>query len=112
MRVGTRFLVASMADVHPEHVAALIAAVAEDTVYTMRFHVGFPDAPHRVPRSFIAAAEAFDGQVVGHSMRMDGTQGQVRRFATITLHAGTTGTISAMPMWAGQSVGIVPHRVV
>ncbi len=107
VRAGTRFLAAKEADVNADYVAALIGAVAEDAVYTMKFHVGFPDAPHRVLRSCIAAAEAFEGDVVGHSMRMDGTQGQVRRFATMTLHTGTTGTISAMPLWAGQSVGAV-----
>jgi hypothetical protein len=38
-------------------VQALIAAEAQDTVYTDAFSVGW-DAPHRVLRSCIAAAEA------------------------------------------------------
>jgi NAD(P)H-dependent flavin oxidoreductase YrpB (nitropropane dioxygenase family) len=109
VRLGTRFVAALEAEAHPAYVAALIDAGAEDTVWTMAFHVGFPDAPHRVLQRCIAAAEAFDGDVVGESLRMDGTRGPIRRFATSTVGAGTTGTIEAMPLWAGKSVGAVTH---
>ena len=40
VRVGTRFLAAAEADVHPIYVDALIAAGAEDSIYTRTFHVG------------------------------------------------------------------------
>jgi NAD(P)H-dependent flavin oxidoreductase YrpB (nitropropane dioxygenase family) len=36
-RVGTRFVAAAEADAHPEYVGRLIAARAEDTVYTQAF---------------------------------------------------------------------------
>jgi NAD(P)H-dependent flavin oxidoreductase YrpB (nitropropane dioxygenase family) len=107
VRVGTRFLAASEAQTHPEYVDALIGAAAEDAVYTKTFHVGFPDAPHRVLRSCIDAAQAFKGDQVGEAVRMDGTRGLVRRFGTATVDAVTSGTIAAMPLWAGQSVGAV-----
>ena len=40
VRVGTRFVAAAEAAVHPEYVAALIAAEAQDTAYTEAFSVG------------------------------------------------------------------------
>ena len=67
VRVGTRFVAAAEAAVHPEYVAALIAAKAQDTAYTEAFSVGWPDAPHRVLRSSVSAAEAFQGDAVGET---------------------------------------------
>ena len=106
VRVGTRFVAAREANSHPEYVAALVAARgAEDTVYTGAFHVGWPDAPHRVLRSCIEAAETFAGDVVGEADRLDGTRTPIARFATGVADASATGAIGAMPLWAGQSVG-------
>ena len=59
VRVGTRFVAATEAAVYPEYVAALIAAEAQDTTLTEAFSNGWPNAPHRVPRSSITAAEPF-----------------------------------------------------
>jgi transposase len=50
-RVGTRFLASDESGAHPEYVAALLAASAEDTVRTTAFAEGWPDAPHRVLRA-------------------------------------------------------------
>jgi nitronate monooxygenase len=47
VRIGTRFVAAAEAGAHPAYVPALVAASAGDTVYTDRFAVGWPDAPHR-----------------------------------------------------------------
>jgi len=65
VRVGTRFVAATEAAAHPEYVAALIASQAEDTIYTTAFSRSWPDAPHRVLRSCVKAAEAFQGDTVG-----------------------------------------------
>jgi hypothetical protein len=46
------------------YVDALIAASASDTVLTDVFATGWPDAPHRVLRCSLEAAEAFTGEVV------------------------------------------------
>jgi NAD(P)H-dependent flavin oxidoreductase YrpB (nitropropane dioxygenase family) len=45
VRVGTRFVAAAEAAVHPEYVAALIGAEAQDTAYTEAFSVGWPTRP-------------------------------------------------------------------
>ena len=107
VRVGTRFVAAAEAAAHPEYVAALIAAEAQDTAYTEAFSVGWPDAPHRVLRSSIAAAEALEGDVVGETRRLDGTRVPIHRFQVCVPDRTTTGAIAAMPLWAGESVGAV-----
>jgi NAD(P)H-dependent flavin oxidoreductase YrpB (nitropropane dioxygenase family) len=110
VRVGTRFVAATEADAHPEYVAALVSARAEDTVLTERFAVMWPDAPHRVLRSAVAAAEAYPGEVVGE-MAFLGMREELPRFAVPCPTRATTGTIAAMALYAGESVGAV-RRVV
>jgi nitronate monooxygenase len=104
-RVGTRFLSATETGAHPTYVKALIAAEAQDTVYTEAFSVGWPDAPHRVLRSCISAAEAYPGDVVGEDVDPNtGKRWTIPRWAPLPIHAGVTGAIEAMPHWAGESV--------
>ncbi len=107
VRVGTRFVAASEADAHPMYVDQLIAAHAEDTVYTEAYSVGWPNAPHRVLRSCVAAAEAFERDVVGETFDLDGEREKVSRFGCLAVTRATTGRIDAMSLWAGESVGAV-----
>src|SRR5690242_3594404 len=102
VRVGTRFVAAAEAAVHPEYVAALIGAEAQDTAYTKAFSVGWPDAPHRVLRSSIVAAEAFRGDTIGETSRLDGTRMPIGRFQVGVPDKTTTGVIGAMSLWAGE----------
>jgi NAD(P)H-dependent flavin oxidoreductase YrpB (nitropropane dioxygenase family) len=106
VRVGTRFVATDEADTHPEYASALVDAGPEDTVLTTTFSVMWPDAPHRVLRSCVEAAEAFDGDNVGQ-MAMGVMQVPLPRFAVPCPARGTTGTIAAMALYAGQSVGAV-----
>lgn len=106
VRVGTRLVAAEEADAHPAYVSALIAAQPEDTVLTQTFSVGWPDAPHRVLRACVTAAEAFAGETVGSQVR-GGERRAVGHFASTSIIRDTTGTLEAMPHWAGQSVGAV-----
>lgn len=114
VRVGTRFLAAEEGGAHPTYVEALIAARGRDTVYTGTFHVGWPEAPHRVLRSCIEAAEAFDGDVVGERVNLDGTRVSVPRFAASVPDKTATGAVGAMALWAGESVSgvtrVLPAR--
>lgn len=99
VRIGTRFLGALEADVHPDYVAALIAARAADTCVTTAFEVGWPDAPHRVLCSAIAAAEGFEAEIVGgHG------EWAIPRFSSTPPRRQTTGEIRAMALYAGESV--------
>jgi len=105
VRVGTRFVAAEEAEAHPAYTKALIAAEAEDTVVTEAFSEGWPNAPHRVLRSSLEAAQSFKGDVVGQRrLRATGELVPVKRFESITMTRETTGNLEAMPHWAGESV--------
>lgn len=58
LRLGTRFLACTEADVHPDYLARLIEADAPDTELTETFSLMWPKAPHRVLRSCIDASGA------------------------------------------------------
>ena len=107
VRVGTRFLAAAEADVHPIYVEALIAARAEDSIYSRTFHIGWPEAPHRVLLSAIEAAEALRDDSIGTVTNIGGTHAAVARFAATVADKSVTGRVDAMALYAGQSVGAV-----
>jgi nitronate monooxygenase len=64
VRAGTRFVAAAESAAHPAYVAALIAATREETVLTEAFGADWPDAPHRVLRVALEAAERLRSEVV------------------------------------------------
>jgi NAD(P)H-dependent flavin oxidoreductase YrpB (nitropropane dioxygenase family) len=105
-RLGTRFVAAVESDAHPRYVEMLIAARPEDTVLGSTFVSGW-DAPGRTLRSAVEAAEAFVGDVVGEVPSLDGTPVPVNRLAPEVASTGASGTIEAMSLWAGESVGKV-----
>jgi nitronate monooxygenase len=106
-RVGTRFIAAAESNAHPEWVQAVLDAEAGDAVVSMAFNVGLPEpGPHRVLRSSIEAAEALTGEQAG-VLRMAGAEIPVPRFGAQPPTRESTGTIQAMPFYAGQSAGAV-----
>jgi nitronate monooxygenase len=107
VRVGTRFVATEESNGHPAYVQALLAATSGDqTVLTTAFGIGWPDAPHRVLASALAAAEAFEGDVVGHVNNPDG-QVAIARFQVSTPSRNVTGHVEAMALYAGTGVGSV-----
>jgi nitronate monooxygenase len=107
VRVGTRFVATVESGAHPAYVAALLGArSAQDTVLTTAFSGGWPDAPHRVLRSAVAAAEAFDGEVVAHVVA-GGQRRPVDRFSSDTPSRDMEGNVAAMALYAGEGVGEV-----
>jgi len=95
VRIGTRFLAASESVAHPTYIGALIRSGADDTVLTTAFGDGWPDAPHRVLRSAVAAAE---------------TLGSAQSWSPEWPSTTATGSIEARALYAGQSVGSVRSR--
>jgi hypothetical protein len=77
-----------------------------DTVLTRAFSVGWPEVPHRVLRSCIEAAEAFEGDIVGEE-HLGQSVIPVQRFSIPPPGRTFTGAIEAMALYAGQSVGAV-----
>jgi nitronate monooxygenase len=106
VRVGTRLLATEESGAHPEYVAALLRAGAEDAVLTDAFSVMWPNGPepHRTLRSALEAAEALEAEVVGET-RMGARSLPVPRFGVPCPNRETTGEIAAMVHYAGQSVG-------
>src|SRR4051794_23151589 len=104
-RIGARFVATKEADAHPEYLAALVAAGADDTVLTTAFAAGWPDAPHRVLRSSVEAAEAAaDGAVV---IRIGEASIPLPRFSVSPPTLETEGEVRAAALYAGQGVGSV-----
>ncbi len=94
----------------PGHRGRVCFRTAENTVYTEAFSVGWPDAPHRVLRSAVEAAQACpEGEIIAtwvHPITGE-------RYPRPRLHVGTadtdlTGAIDAMPP-LGLSAD--PHRI-
>jgi NAD(P)H-dependent flavin oxidoreductase YrpB (nitropropane dioxygenase family) len=106
-RVGTRFVATAEADAHQSYLDALVAAGPEDTVLTTTFSMMWPDAPHRVLRSCVEAAEAIDEDVVGEMEMPGGNRVPVARLSPPSPGRGTSGHVDAMALYAGQSVGAV-----
>lgn len=105
-RVGTRFVAAAESAAHAAYQEALIAAQPEDTILTEAYSANWPQAPHRVLRSAIEAAQALpDGPVA--EITLGDTTLTVTKFMTPAPTRHTTGHIEAMALYAGMSVGAV-----
>ncbi|HEV2365849.1 MAG TPA: nitronate monooxygenase [Caulobacteraceae bacterium] len=112
--IGTRFLAAREAVIHPDYRRRLLEAAETDTVHTGLFDIGWPDAPHRVLvnstwRAWDEAGRPATGNRPGEGERLGEYAAGVPivRYASATPAAGSTGKIEAMSMWAGQGVGLV-----
>lgn len=113
--IGTRFLAAEEASIHPDYLSRLIAASENDTEhFDNLFDINWPDAPHRVlknstTRSWHAAGCPPPGQRPGEGdlLATSGENGQVLRYQSSTPGPNLEGDIEATSMWAGQGVSLV-----
>jgi NAD(P)H-dependent flavin oxidoreductase YrpB (nitropropane dioxygenase family) len=105
VRVGTRFVAAEESNAHPDYVARLIAASSDDTVLTEAFGANWPDAPHRVLRSAVDAANELDRPAVAVAGDME-----IPRFHSMPPTRQVRGEIKAMALYAGESVDSVTRR--
>ncbi|HTK16521.1 MAG TPA: nitronate monooxygenase [Acidimicrobiia bacterium] len=109
VRVGTAFVATEESGANGAYIDALLAAGSGDeTVLTTAFGEGWPDAPHRVLRSALAAAEALDLDVVGEAGGA-GARYPLPRFSVTPPTRDVTGHIEAMALYAGTGVGDVNH---
>ena len=95
VRVGTRFVAATESIAHPAYVDRLIESTADDTVITTAFGEGWPDAPHRVLKSAIAAGESL---------------GAAQAWSPEWPTTSYVGPAESRALYAGQSVGAVRSR--
>lgn len=113
--IGTRFLAAKEACVHPEYLEKLLASSENDTAhFDNLFNIGWPDAPHRVLKNSTTAMwedggrppvgkRPGEGDVLANSTRT----GNVLRYQSKSPEAELTGNIEAISMWSGQGVSLV-----
>jgi enoyl-[acyl-carrier protein] reductase II len=117
--MGTRFLATPEANAHPVYKAELVAATEEDTVRTILFGHGWPDAPHRtlrtrfvrewVHRESETQDSRSDEPIIGRSV-VSGAEMPIQRFASLPPNIHATGDIESMSLLAGQSVGLI-HEI-
>ncbi len=106
-RVGTRFVATTESYAHPVYIEALVAAATNDSVLTEAFGVGWPNAPHRVLRSAIDAADAATTDIVGEVGGRGEQPMPIPRFGVSSPTRDTTGNVAAMALYAGRSVGAI-----
>ncbi len=111
---GTAFLATQESFAHNDHKARVLAAQAEDTVYTDVFALNWPpNAPVRVIRNSVTDAIGHAltghrpdtlprGEIIAHE---DGRP--LLRYSTDSPLRITTGDLEAMPNYAGQSAALI-----
>jgi len=114
--MGTRFLATPEANAHPVYKARLVAANEEDTVRTVLFGNGWPNAPHRTLRTpFVGEwldreSELQDSRpgetIIGRTV-IAGSEIPIQRFVSMPPNVYATGDIESMALLAGQSAGLV-----
>jgi len=115
--VGTRFLAAEEANIHPHYQDRVLAASGEDTVYSELFDIGWPAAPLRSLRN--ATIERWEaagrpppphrpGEGETVATRADGTAVPRYHFGSPTREVA--GDIDAMALYAGEAAGLVRTR--
>ena len=112
--LGTRFLATVESGAHDDFKQRLLSARATDTVFTMLFDQGWPDAPHRALRNSTvrmwekagcpaAGKRPGEGEIIGAFPNGD----PIPRYGVPAPMQGATGEIEAFALYAGQSVGLI-----
>lgn len=115
--MGTRFVCSDEAHASTEYKERIVRARAEDTVHTMLFDVGWPDATHRVLRNraideWEAAGRPPSGQRPGEGtiigrMPMGGAMIDVPRYFVGSPMVGFEGDLEYVALYAGHSCNLV-----
>ena len=115
--MGTRFLASVEANAAKAYKDRVVAASAEDTVYTEQFDLGWANAPHRVLRT--SAIERWEragrppsgqrpdeGKVLG-TMQTGGTTVDIPAYSAYMPEAEVSADIEQMALYAGQSCSLI-----
>ncbi len=110
VRIGSRFLLAHESVAHPTYIAALLASGADDTVHTLAYSGGWPEAPHRVLKSCIEAATALPSDEPVGTSRIGDQDVPVPRFNVAPPNIHSKGRVDAMCLYAGESIEFINTR--
>lgn len=110
---GTAFLATEESFAHDDHKARVLAAMAEDTVYTDVFALNWPpNAPVRVIRN--AVTDALGPNLLGHhpdrlprEVIAKDVGRPLLKYSTDSPLRTTTGDLAAMAAYAGQSAALI-----
>ena len=110
---GTAFLATRESFAHDDHKARVLAASAEDTVFTDLFALNWPpDSPVRVIRNSVT--DALGRNLMGHHpdrlpREVIGSEAgrPLLKYSTDSPLRTTSGDLEAMAAFAGQSVGLI-----
>lgn len=112
--LGTRFVATAESNAHPAYQRALVAAHAKDTVLTVCFERGWPNAIHRAlrNRTFVmwdAAGCPPSGKRPGENdVLATGADGrQILRYQTASYDRDLKGKVEECALFAGLSVDFV-----
>ncbi len=115
--VGTRFLAAREAAIHPDYRRRVLAAGEADTFYGTLFDRGWPDAPHRTLRNSTVEAWERAGRPASGSRPGENDEpaslpdgSPINRYTFSTPTAAMSGDVEPLPHWAGQGVGLVTRE--
>ena len=113
--IGTRFVATKEAGAHNEYKGAITRATASDTVLTVCFQDGWPNAPHRALRNRTlemweaagcppAGRRPGEGDILATNAITGATK---RRYGAASPVQDDRGTIVEMALWAGQGVDAI-----
>jgi nitronate monooxygenase len=113
--MGTRFVATKEAGAHDEYKAAITRGRASDTVLTVCFQDGWPNAPHRVLRNrtfelWEAAGSPPPGKRPGEGdvLTTNAASGVTkRRYATSNAVPDDRGAVTELALWAGWGVDAI-----
>jgi NAD(P)H-dependent flavin oxidoreductase YrpB (nitropropane dioxygenase family) len=115
--LGTRFLCSTEAQALPEYKERVVRSKAEDTIYTLLFDIGWPNAQHRVLRNkaveeWEAAGRPASGQRPGEgtiigTLVLSGTTIEVPKYSSVQPMTGFTGNMEYSALYAGESCSLV-----
>ncbi len=112
--IGTRFLAATEADIHPSYRARVFSAKTADTYYSKLYDGTWPDAPGRVIKNKTVVAWESAGRPnpghrpgEGETIVRDPNGNEIKLYDAVAMRSDMTGDIEAAPLWAGQGVGLV-----
>lgn len=111
--LGTRFVGTEEARVHDLYQKRVVASTETDTTYATLFDRGWPGVPHRVldtdtvERWREAGTPETDRPGEGEQVATAPDGAPIERYADALALPDTTGAIEDLPLYAGQSAGLI-----
>nr|WP_237521813.1 nitronate monooxygenase [Streptomyces sp. SID4921] len=107
---GTLFVPVAESTAHPTFKQRVVEAVADDTVITSLFRIGWPHRPHRVLHNSLTTTDQRAPATFIATTRVDGREHPIPRYSAAAPGNGTTGRIEEMAMYCGRSCTRVTDR--